>query len=178
VRVRATILGSLAAPLLAAAVFAMDGAEGIERFVRVDERVAVGAQPTPAQVTALSAEGFNGIISLREESEFNDGPQSRAARDSGTRFVRVPVSSKKPADSAVEQFLKVTDDGDLYPVFIYCATANRAAALWMVRRVLRDGWTLADAESEAERAGLSSAVMRDFACDYIRRHAGKKAGEP
>jgi protein tyrosine phosphatase (PTP) superfamily phosphohydrolase (DUF442 family) len=78
----------------------------------------------------------------------------------------------------VEQFLKVTDDDDLYPVFIYCATANRAAALWMVRRVLRDGWTLADAESEAERAGLSSAVMRDFARDYIRRHAGEKAGEP
>jgi hypothetical protein len=44
----------------------------------------------------------------------------------------------------------------------------------MVRRVLRDGWALADAEAEAERAGLKSPPMRDFARDYIRRHAAKE----
>ena len=68
----------------------------------------------------------------------------------------------------------MTDDSALYPVFIYCASGNRAAALWMIRRVLRDGWASADAESEAERAGLKSAAMRDFARDYLRRHAEGK----
>ena len=71
---------------------------------------------------------------------------------------------------AVDKFLAVTDDPALYPVFIYCRSGNRAAALWMIRRVLRDGWTLANAESEAERAGLTSATLRDFARDYVRRH--------
>jgi hypothetical protein len=35
---------------------------------------------------------------------------------------------------------------------------------------VREHWTLAKAESEADRLGLTSAVMRDFARDYIRRN--------
>jgi uncharacterized protein (TIGR01244 family) len=131
--------------------------------------------PTPEQVTALANEGFVAVLNLREESEFNDGPQARAARDAGIQFVRIPVSSQKPSDAAVEKFLAVTDDEAVYPVFIYCATGNRAAALWMVRRVLRDGWTLEKAETEATGAGLTSATLRDFARDYIRRHPASKA---
>lgn len=94
------------------------------------------------------------------------------------RFVRIPVSSQKPSDAAIDQFLAAMDDSGLYPVFVYCATGNRAAALWRVRRVLRDGWALADAEIEAERAGLSSAEMRGFAREYIRRQVTRRAGAP
>lgn len=162
---------ALSAAILTATVLAAAGLESIAGFYRVTERVAIGSQPTPDEVKALSGEGFNGIVNLREESEFNDGPQSHAAQSVGMQFIRVPLSSQKPSDAAVEKFLAVTDDESLYPVFIYCATGNRAAALWMVRRVLREGWSLADAEAEAERAGLESPAMRDFARDYVRRHA-------
>jgi hypothetical protein len=41
--------------------------------------------------------------------------------------------------------------------------------------VVRDGWTVADAEAEANRAGLQAGKMRDFAVDYVQRH-GKDAG--
>jgi uncharacterized protein (TIGR01244 family) len=172
------MLPPLAAAVLAAAAFATVGVESIDQYHRVSERVATGAQPTPAQVAALSDEGFNAIVNLREESEFNDGPQARAARDGGMRFIRVPVSNQNPADDAVEKFLTVTDDADLYPVFIYCASANRAAALWMIRRVLRDGWTLQAAEEEAARSGLTKAAMRDFARGYIERHRPTQGGAP
>ena len=169
---------TLSAAALAAAAFVSAGVESIDGYHRVSDRVAIGTQPTPDEVTALAAEGFNGIVNLREEAEFDDGPVSHAARDSGMQFIRVPLSSKNPSDPAVEKFLAATDDVSLYPVFIYCASGNRAAALWMVRRVLREGWTLADAEAEADRAGLKSEAMREFARDFIRRHEEKKAGEP
>ena len=169
------VLIALAGVLLAAAVFAAEGTAPIDRYHRITDRVAIGGQPTPEQVEALSHEGFNAVINLREESEFNDGPQARAARDWGMTFVRVPVSREAPSDAAVEQFLVATDDQALYPVFIYCASGDRAAAFWMIRRVVRDGWTLAEAEAEASRAGLSSGKMFDFARDYSQRH-GKNAG--
>jgi uncharacterized protein (TIGR01244 family) len=164
--------------LISAAALAMaasaSGGVNVDQFYRVDDRVATGAQPTPEQVTSLADEGFQTIINLREESEFNDGPQARAARDAGMLFLRVPVSKQHPTDAAVEKFLSVTDDESVYPVFIYCGSGNRAAGLWMIRRVLRDGWALADAEAEADRAGLKSAEMRDFARDYVRRHAANQ----
>jgi uncharacterized protein (TIGR01244 family) len=159
--------------LVAATGFAAAGAEsvdGIDGFHRLSDRVAIGGQPTPGQVTALANEGFNAIVNLREDSEFNDGPQSHAAVSSGMQFFRVPVSRENPSDESVDRFLAVTDDPNAYPFFVYCASGNRAAALWMIRRVLRDGWTLADAESEAGRSGLTSEKMRDFARDYLRRH--------
>lgn len=169
-RMQMRFLTSLATLVLAAAISAAVDVEPIDQFHRISDRVATGAQPTSEQVTALADEGFVAIVNLREESEFNDGPQSRAAQDAGMLFLRIPVSREKPADAAVERFLAATDDEALYPVFIYCASANRAAALWMIRRVLRDGWTLADAGAEAERAGLRSSTMLDFARDYVRRH--------
>jgi len=169
------VLIAVAGVLLAVAAFAAEGAATIERFYRISERVAVGGQPTPEQVVELSHDGFNGVINLREEVEFNDGPQARAARDWGMTFVRVPVSREAPSDEAVDKFLVATDDPAMYPIYIYCGTGNRAAAFWMIRRVVRDGWTVADAEAEAGRAGLSSGKMLDFARDYVQRHP-KNAG--
>jgi uncharacterized protein (TIGR01244 family) len=160
----------LAASAVGALAAAAPGVGEIESFHAVTDRVAIGAQPTPEQVIALANAGFNGIITLREESELNDGPQSHAAVTSGVQFFRIPVSRENPSDAAVEKFLMVTDDENVYPLFIYCASGNRAAALWMIRRVLRDRWTVSDAEAEAARVGLTSATMRDFARDYIRRH--------
>ena len=175
-RMQTRVLVAVGAVLFAAAVLALDGAATIDRFYRITDQVAIGGQPTPGQVTALSDAGFNAVINLREEVEFNDGPQARAARDSGMLFVRVPLSREKPEDAAVATFLTATDDQALYPIFIYCASGDRAAALWMIRRVVRDGWAQADADAEADRAGLPAGKMRDFAHDYLLRHGGGVSG--
>ena len=164
------LLPFLAATLVAALAVASAQTEPIEGFHRVSARVAVGGQPTPEQVTALANEGFNGIINLREESEFDDVQQSHAAVISGVQFFRIPFSKVNPSDAAVDKFLALTDDENIYPLYIHCAEGNRAAALWMIRRVLRDHRTLADAEAEATRAGLKKPATLDFARGYIERH--------
>jgi uncharacterized protein (TIGR01244 family) len=160
----------MAGVLAAAVVIAAQGVASIERFHRINDRVAVGGQPTAEQIAALSDEGFNAIINLREDVEFNDAPQAHEARVHGMQFVRVPVAKENPSDAAVKKFLAETDEDGIYPVFIYCEEGNRAAAFWMIRRVVRDGWTLANAEAEAIRAGLPDGRMLDFARDYVHRH--------
>ncbi len=167
---RVRMLFPLAAAVVAAAAFASVGADSIQNFHRINDRVAVGGQPTPEQIKALGEEGFNAIINLREESEFNDGAQFHEARDAGVLFVRVPFSMENPTDAQVAKFLEVTDDQSLYPVYIYCAEGNRAAGLWMIRRVVRDHWTFEKAEAEAKAAGLTKPGTIEFARGYIARH--------
>jgi uncharacterized protein (TIGR01244 family) len=152
------------------------GVESIDRFHRIDARVAIGGQPTPEQISLLSDAGFQGVVNLREQSEENDGFHARAARQAGMQFYRVPVSPESPSDAAVAKFLAVTDDETLYPIYIYCESGNRAAALWMIRRVLRDGWTLEKAEAEAVAAGLTREPLRNFARGYIERHPATPGG--
>ena len=55
------------------------------------------------------------------------------------------------------------------PVFIHCATANRVAALWLIKRVRLDGWTVEKALTEAEAIGLSSEPLKRFALGFLGR---------
>ena len=116
-RTRVKMVLSLAAAALATAVFASVGVESIERFHRVDARVAIGGQPTPEQVRPSRTRGSPRILNLREESEENDALHARAARESGLQLYRVPVSKTNPTDASVAKFLKVTDDETLYPIY-------------------------------------------------------------
>jgi uncharacterized protein (TIGR01244 family) len=169
------VLGGLVSAFAAAAVLAAADTRSISGFYCVEDGVAVGGQPTVEQVPTLAAEGYRTVINLRLAFEFDAGPVAFAARQAGMSYVSVPISAKQPTDEAVDEFLLVTDDPGIYPIFIHCGSGNRAAALWMIRRVLREGWHVEIAMSEASAAGLESEVMRDFALDYIRRHAMAQA---
>lgn len=158
------------AALLAGAIAQAAGVEDIPRFRRVNDQVAIGGRPAPEQVPLLARAGYRAILDLREEARPETDPEACEAEDAELRYVRIPVSSTSPTDRSVEEFLDVTDDVSLFPLFIHCASGNRAAALWMVRRVLRDGWTREEAEAEATQIGLTSAVLREFARGYIERH--------
>jgi uncharacterized protein (TIGR01244 family) len=165
------MLFGLVGVLAAAALFAVD----IPGFYRVEDGVAVGGQPAAEQIPSLAAEGYRTIINLRLESEFDAAPVALAARRAGLNYVNVPLSAKEPTDEAVDEFLMVTDDPGIYPVFIHCGSGNRAAALWMIRRVLREGWQMGLAAAEAQKAGLRNEELRDFAFAYIQRHGVAQA---
>jgi uncharacterized protein (TIGR01244 family) len=165
---------TLLAPVLAAVTFA---AVEIEKFHRVDDRVATGAQPTLAQIASLAQEGFRTVINFREPSEHDAAAEEAAVRDLGMDYVAIPVRTSDPKDAQADAFLKVTSDTRIYPVFIHCGTANRVAAFWMIRRMVIDGWSAAGAEMEAREIGLRSVNLRDFAVDYAKRHRARRLSE-
>ena len=71
----------------------------------------------------------------------------------------------------MDRFLALTDDPRNRPAFIHCTAALRVGAFWMVRRVLRDGWTVERAEQEAASIGLrDSPHLNEFARKYIAKH--------
>ena len=172
---RSNILLALAGAFVSSALVASGDTASISGFHRVEDGVAVGGQPAAEQVPSLAVAGYRTVVNLRLESEFDAGPVALAAREAGMTYVSVPISAKDPADQAVDEFLRVTDDPAIYPVYIHCASGNRAAALWMIRRVLREGWTIGLAAAEADRAGLTSDSLRDFAFAYIQRHVVARA---
>ena len=53
------------------------------------------------------------------------------------------------------------------PVYIYCKTATRVAALWMVSRVLEDGWEIDAAREEAKAIAAKPDEAIAFATKYI-----------
>ena len=53
---------------------------------------------------------------------------------------------------------------------VHCASGNRAAAFWMIKRLMVDGWDADRAGTEAAALGLTNPALKTFAMDYAASH--------
>ena len=150
---------------------AQDDLSSIMHFLRVNEQFCTGGQPQLEQLAKLKAEGVRAVINLRHPSEYSAAEEEAQAKKLGLRYFNIPVRFNDPKDEQATEFLKLTDDPANRPAFIHCAAAVRVGAFWMIRRVLRDHWSVADAEQEATKIGLRNAPhLVEFAKRYISTH--------
>lgn len=155
--------------------FAQEDAPPIREFLRINKDFCTGAQPRLEHLAQLKADGIKSIINLRPRSEHRAAEEEAKAKELGLRYFNIPVVFAEPKDEQVAEFLRITDDAENRPAFIHCAGAVRVGAFWMIRRVLRDGWTVEKAEEEARKVGLrESPHLNAFARSYIERHQKKK----
>jgi uncharacterized protein (TIGR01244 family) len=146
-------------------------APAIRNFLRVSDQFCTGGQPTLEALADLKAQGIKAIINLRVPSEHQAAEEEARAKELGFRYFNIPVVYMDPKDSQVDEFLKLTDDPANRPAFIHCTAAIRAGAFWLIRRVMRDGYTFEKAEAEATTVGLRNAPhLVAFARQYIETH--------
>src|SRR3954465_11387886 len=139
------------------------GLPPIRNFLRINDQFCTGGQPRLEHLAKLKAEGVRAIINLRHPSEYAAADEEALAKKLGIRYFNIPVRFDDPKDEQATEFLKLTDDVANRPAFIHCAAAVRVGAFWMIRRVLRDRWSLSDAEQEAAKIGLRNAHLLEFA---------------
>jgi uncharacterized protein (TIGR01244 family) len=160
--------------LLAITVVAQEQVQPIRNFVRVNEDFCTGGQPRSEHLQKLKDEGVKSIMNLRPAGEHRAAEEEAKAKELGLRYFNIPVVFGDPKEEQVTEFLKITDDSKNRPAFIHCAAAIRVGAFWMIRRVLRDGWTIEAAEEEAKKIGLrESPHLNEFARNYIEKHRQK-----
>ena len=138
-------------------------------LTRVNDQAWVSGQPPMSELAKLKERGFKAIINLRLPSEHALTAEKAEAERLGLRYFSIPVDYDKPREEQVTEYLRLADDPKNQPTFLHCTVAIRAGAFWMVRRVLREKWALADAEAEARKIGANDRYVR-FARDYIAHH--------
>jgi uncharacterized protein (TIGR01244 family) len=165
---------TIIAQLVTAALAAGQDLPPIRNFTKIDEQFCTGGQPRLEHLSKLKADGVRAIINLRQPGEHRADEEEAMARELGLRYFNIPVNYREPKEEQVTEFLKLTDDAQNRPVFIHCTAAIRVGAFWMIRRVLRDGWSLEAAEEEARKVGLREAPhLVEFARNYIEKHRKK-----
>jgi len=172
------VLLSLAAVMVGACVAAAQSqvkkstVEGITNFAQVETTVACAGAVKPGSVARIKAMGFASIINLRLPTEQGADIDAEAAeaKAAGITFVHIPMNSSMPDPAVADQFLKVITEPGIQPAFIHCASGNRAAAMWLIKRVLIDKWDNDRAMEEATQLGLTSSTLKTFALDYIQAH--------
>jgi uncharacterized protein (TIGR01244 family) len=149
---------------------------GITNFARVETTVACAGATTPAAIADVKRLGFKSVVNLRQANEAGadiDG-EAAAAKAAGINFVHLPFNAQSPDPMLVERFLKAVTDAGNQPAFIHCASGNRAAALWLIKRVEVDKWDVERATTEATALGLTSSALKTFALDQIQARAKNK----
>ncbi|MBK9315530.1 MAG: protein tyrosine phosphatase family protein [Acidobacteria bacterium] len=143
----------------------------IRNFLKVNDEFCTGAQPRMEHFAQLKADGIKAVINLRQPGEHRAAEEEEAVKAAGMKYFNIPVKYMEPKDEDVDAFLKLTDDPENRPAFIHCTLAIRVGAFWMIRRVVRDGWTFDKAEDEATKVGLVNAPhLVEFAKKYIETH--------
>jgi uncharacterized protein (TIGR01244 family) len=145
---------------------------GVVNFSRVETTVACAGATTPEAVAEVKKLGYGSIVNLRVATEpgANVDAESAAAKAVGINYVHLPFNAAAPDPMLVDRFLKAVTDPSNEPAFIHCASANRAAALWLIKRVQVDKWDVNRAADEAAALGLTNPALKTFALEYIEAH--------
>lgn len=145
---------------------------GITNFAQVETTVACAGAVTPESVAGIKKMGFASIINLRLENEqgANIEAEAAAAKAAGITFVHLPFNGSMPDPAVADRFIKTITEPGTQPAFIHCASGNRAAAMWLIKRVLVDKWETDRAVEEATQLGLTSSGLKTFALEYIQAH--------
>jgi len=145
---------------------------GVTNFARVETTIACAGATTPGAVAGIKKMGYASIINLRQASEpgADIEGEAAAAKAASITYVHLPFNAASPDPAVVDAFLKAVTAPANQPVFLHCASANRAAALWMIKRIQVDKWDADRAGAEAAALGLTSPALKTFALDYVQAH--------
>ena len=146
--------------------------EGIANLARLQTTVACAGAITPKVVPEIKKMGFVSIINLRQANEPGADVEGEAAavKAAGLRYYHVPFNGNMPDPKVADEFLAAITAKGAEPAFIHCAGGNRAATMWLIKRLVVDRWDEDRAVKEATALGQTSVALRQFALDYAKTH--------
>jgi uncharacterized protein (TIGR01244 family) len=148
-----------------------DTVPGIRNLAKIETTVACAGAITPESVVEVKKMGFVSVINLRLASEegANVEKEEAAAKAAGIRYYHVPYDGSADPKAA-DAFLTAITAKGAEPAFIHCAGGNRAATMWLIKRIAIDHWDVDRATKEATLLGQTNPTMRQFAIDFAQAH--------
>jgi len=145
---------------------------GIRNLARLESTVACAGATAAEAVPEIKKMGFVSIINLRLPTETGADVEREeaAAKAAGLRYFHVPFDGAKPDPEAAGRFLDAITSKDAEPAFIHCGGGNRAATMWLIKRLAVDHWDVERATKEAVALGQTSEALRQFAIEYAQAH--------
>ena len=145
-----------------------DPVNGVRNFARLETTVACAGATSAEALAEVKKMGFVSVINLRlaTESGAELEKEEAAAKALGLRYFHVPFEGSKPTAEAADRFIAAITTPGAEPAFIHCAGGNRAATMWLIKRLVVDRWDVDRAVKEAVGLGQTSEALRKFAIEY------------
>jgi uncharacterized protein (TIGR01244 family) len=137
--------------------------------------ITVADQPSEADLDALKAEGYTGVINLRNDGEpeqpLGTAEEGERVRASGIDYLHYGVGGAPLTEEGVNSvgdFLTRHSPGK---VLVHCRKGTRAAALVLIYQAKARKWGADEALAKGKEMGLDlDGGLRTLVENYIRAH--------
>ena len=141
----------------------------------VNEQIILAGQPQPEDWQRLVERGFDLVINMRGDPA-HATVQAERARSIGLRYIHLPFPAYELEPGHLDVFRNALAQAGSGKVLVHCRTASRVALVWMLHRMLNEGWSRERAEAELRASGYDEDSMDTFcfcADDYFERTAAE-----
>jgi protein tyrosine phosphatase (PTP) superfamily phosphohydrolase (DUF442 family) len=136
----------------------------------IDDKPAVGGQPSGQAYAKAMASGFRSVLTLRSPNDGVDLLRERLmVEKSRLRYFNLPALTALPRFDQLDEFLGIVRDPANHPMLINCAFAERVAPYMMIFRIVEQRWSEDKAIEEAVRSGLKADPLKTLARQYASR---------
>jgi uncharacterized protein (TIGR01244 family) len=126
----------------------------------VTPEIAIGDQPTEADLAELKKQGYSGVVNLRNDGEpdqpMNTSQEGDKARALGLEYLHYGVGSGPLTEKGVESvcdFIERHGHG-ANKVLVHCRRGPRAAALVLLQQARANNWNAEQAIAKGKSIGL------------------------
>ena len=151
----------------------------MEKAMKINDQVTVGAQPSEDQIQQLGKQGFKSVVNFRTDGEEDQplSPQAEGekAKAAGMEYLHIPVSMKSMGPELVDQFRERYPDLPK-PVFAHCKSGKRAGAMVMMNMAVEQGMTGDQTLQKAKEMGFEcdQPQLEQFVRQYVDSHSQAK----
>jgi uncharacterized protein (TIGR01244 family) len=114
-----------------------------------------GGQPSPSDWAALKAQGVTMVVNLRPVAEMAGRNEAAEVAAAGMAYVGIPVAGADAIDADKARRLWTLLKVNGAPVFVHCASGNRAGALLALGAAQSGGMTPEAALEFGRKAALT-----------------------
>lgn len=149
----------------------------IYNYLKINDRLITGGQPTAEQLHAAAAEGFTSVINLAVVSPATPLQDEDAlVRSLGMSYDYIPVDWNNPTDEDFSRFEQTLARLSSGKVLLHCAANFRVTAFYSLYAQKHLGWSVADAD--ALRAKIWSGSDYPVWEAFIARKRAELADKP
>lgn len=132
------------------------------RSYPVTERVLLAAQPRVDDWAQFVAQGYTTVLNIRGDAE-RAALQRANAEAAGLRYIHAPWPAYELEPEHLAAFAAVMEAPETGRLVFHCRSATRVGLIWMLYRMVHQGWSREQAEAELRAAGYDDEAMETFA---------------
>jgi protein tyrosine phosphatase (PTP) superfamily phosphohydrolase (DUF442 family) len=139
-------------------------------YLAISPTLGTAGQPTPEQIAAIRAAGYEVVVNLAVPESPNALPnEEELVTAQGMAYVHIPVVWEAPTAEDLDRFFAVMDRNRGRRVFIHCALNMRVSCFVFLYRVLRLGVPADAAWQDVLAIWEPNPVWQQFVDDALEK---------